>query len=431
MTYKCIDNTFDGKGVFIIDGKKVFVNGILKDEEVELEKKKHYVLKKVVKPSPKRIKVECPYFLECGGCQYLNIDYEEEIKIKETYLKQLFNNEIKLTKLANPYNYRNKVQYTFNTSKTNNLTLGLFKERTNELFTVNNCLLHHKRIEEAAYKVLEILKKYKLKAYDKDTRKGILRHMLFRYSNYKDELLLCFVLGSEILPKRKEIIKEIVNLNLKITTIIENYNFRNTPIVLGEKSKVIYGSGYILDKIVDKVFLVGESTFYQINSEGVKTLYSKAIEMAKLKKNQVLVDAYSGVGTIGLICADKVKEVISIEINKESVKAAINNAKLNKINNVKFIAGDATVKLAEYAKTNLKVDCLIMDPPREGSTYKFIKTINDLKVKKVIYISCNPETLKRDLDIFQTLNYKIEHMEAVDMFARTANIETICVLSLK
>lgn len=431
MTYKCIDNTFDGKGVFVVDGKKVFVSGILKDEEVELEKKKHYVLKKVVKPSPKRIKVACPYFLECGGCQYLNIDYEEELKIKEIYLKQLFNKEIKLTKLANPYNYRNKVQYTFNTSKTSNLTLGLFKERTNELFTVNTCLLHHKRIEEAAYKVLEILKKYKLKAYDKDTKKGILRHMLFRYSNYKDELLLCFVLGSEILPKRKEIIKEIVNLNLKITTIIENYNFRNTPIVLGEKSKVIYGSGYILDKIVDKVFLVGESTFYQINSEGVKTLYSKAIEMAKLKKNQVLVDAYSGVGTIGLICADKVKEVISIEINKESVKAAINNSKLNKINNVKFIAGDATVKLAEYAKTNLKVDCLIMDPPREGSTYKFIKTINDLKVKKVVYISCNPETLKRDLDIFQTLNYKIEHMEAVDMFARTANIETICVLSLK
>ncbi len=435
MKLVCLNTTPDGKGVFEIEKKRVYIPGVLKDEEVELIKDKRYELKNIYKKSPLRIEVKCPQFDRCGGCQYLHVDYKEEQNIKKNYMfglmKGVYNNTIKFNFMNNPLHYRTKVQMTFKESKRHQLALGLYKEGTHDIITVENCLLHNKKANELAFKILQILSKYKLRAYDEKTGNGLLRHLLIRYSEVNSKALVVLVLAADTLPKRKDIVKDIIKLDMGVEAIIENYNYRDTSIVLGEKERVIYGTGFIQDKILDYKFLIGSSTFYQVNHEGVEVLYKKAIEGLGITKNDILVDAYCGVGTIGIIASKYAKNVVGIELNKESVKLAFTNAKMNNIKNINFINADATQKLNEFYLQKRKVDALIMDPPREGSTKQFIDAIAKLGIKKVAYVSCEPTTLKRDLELFKENGYEIKGMECVDMFPRTFNLETIVWLCRK
>ncbi len=431
----CENTTPDGKGIFEINNKRVYIPGILKGEEVEVEKNKRYELKRIITKSPLRIEVKCAQFDRCGGCQYLHMSYESEQDLKKKYInglmKDIYNNKIPFTFMNNELYYRTKVQMTFKESKRHQLALGLYKENSHDIITVENCLLHNKKANELAIKILAILNKYKLRAYDEETNTGILRHLLIRYSETEDKALVVFVLATKILPKRKDIVKDIIALNMGVETIIENYNIRDTSIVLGEEDKIIYGTGFILDKILGKKFLIGSNTFYQINHEGVEKLYQKAIDKLELKGNETIIDAYCGVGTIGIIASSKAKNVIGIELNRQSIKLAINNAKINGVKNINFIAADATQKLNEMCLTNTKIDAIIMDPPRDGSTKQFISAIHKLKIKKVCYVSCEPTTLKRDLEIFKSLGYEIKSLECVDMFPRTFNVEAITLLGIK
>lgn len=426
---KCLDNDFKGNGIFKIDNKTIFVPGILKGEEVELIKNKHYELKKVINPSPDRVNVICPSFYHCGGCQYLHINYAKEINLKKEYIKKLFNlSDIDIIPTT-PEFYRNKIQYVVEFK--GGLSFGLYREGTHDFLKVNKCYLHNEVLDEIANYLKELLIKYKIKPYDKKTRQGLIKYVLLKGNKDMSEVLVTLVLNDYILPKRRDIIKDLISKYKNVKTIIENYNFRDTSIILGEENKIIYGTGFIKDEILNNKFLVGSDTFYQINHEGVEKLYSKALSTLKLNKNMNIIDAYSGVGTIGIIASKSVKSVISIELNKNSIYIAKQNAKLNKVNNINFICGDATSKLYELAKNKIKVDAIIMDPPRQGSTKGFIKSINELKIKNVLYISCEPETLKRDLEEFNKYGYELKHISCVDMFPRTFNIETISLLSLK
>ena len=427
---KCLDNDFKGNGIFIINDKKIFVPGIIKDEEVELIKNKHYELVKIIKPSILRQNVICPSFYHCGGCQYLHLSYDEEINLKTKYVNNLFNtNNIKITKMNNPLYYRNKIQYAVENKK--GLSTGFYKEGTHDFIKINKCYLHNQILDEIGMYLKSLLIKYKIPAYDSIKDSGIIKHILLKGNKDMTEVLVTLVLNTYVLPKRKDIIKDLTNKFNNVKTIIENYNLRKTSIILGDENKIIYGNGFIKDEILNNKFLVGSDTFYQINHEGVEILYKKAIDTLNLNKNMTLIDAYSGVGTIGLIASSKVINVISIELNKNSIFIARQNAKLNKVNNINFIPGDASKVIYDLARQKVKIDALIMDPPRTGSTKSFIKVVADLKVKQVLYISCEPETLKRDLEEFKKLGYKINSIECVDMFPRTFNLETIVLLTLK
>lgn len=433
MRVKCESVMADGKAVFNINKQKVFVPGVLLGEEVELIKKKRYELTHIYTESKDRIKLACNKFYECGGCQYLHIDYKNEQVIKERYINNLFKDiykhKININFMSNELNYRNKVQVTFKESKRHQLTCGLYKEGTHDIITVEDCKLHNVKSNELIKAIIGILNKYKLRAYDEQSRNGILRHLLIRTSSLTNESLVTIVINGEVLPKRKDIVKDIINLNMGVSTIIENYNNRSTSIVLGDKEKVIYGPGFITDSILDKKFIIGSSTFFQINHEAVEILYSKAIEMLNLSKNEVVIDAYSGIGTIGICAANKCRQVISIESNKSSVNNAIKNAKANNLHNVNFICDDATNRINQFFLERKKFDALIMDPPRDGSTKQFIDAVSKLRINKVCYISCEPTTLKRDLEIFLNNGYKIEKIECVDMFPRTFNLESVVLLT--
>lgn len=425
---RCIDNDFKGDGIFIINDKKIFVPGVLKDEEVELVKNKHYELVKIIKPSPDRINLICPSFYYCGGCQYLHISYEKEIEIKTKYINKLFNRkDLVITKMDNYLHYRNKISYVI--EHKGSLSTGFYKEGSHDFIKINKCHLHNEVLDEIAMYLKELLLKYKIKAYDKFSKTGLIKHILLKGNKDMSEVLVCLILANNVLPKRKEIIRDLVNKYNNVKTVVENYNYRDTSIVLGEDVKVTYGSGFIKDEILGYKFLIGSDTFYQINHEGVEKLYSKALELLKPNKNMTIIDAYSGVGTIGLIASSRVKEVISIELNKSSIFIAKENARINNVKNIKFINGDATNVLYNLSKNKLKVDALILDPPRSGSTKGFIKTISMLKIKQVVYISCEPQTLKRDLEEFKNLGYVVKEMTAVDMFPRTFNVEMVVSLT--
>lgn len=427
---RCIDNDVKGNGIFKIDGKTVFVPGVLKDEEVVLQKNKHYELVSITRPSKDRVNVICPSFYFCGGCQYLHISYQKELEIKTNYLRHLFNRQdLKALGMTSPLYYRNKIQYA--TQKKKTLGTGFYKEGTHDFIKVNKCYLHNETLDEIAGFLKELLIKYKITAYDPKTRNGLVKHILLKGNKDMSEVLVVLVLTNNVLPKRKDIIRDLVGKYQNVKTIVENYNFRQTSIILGEDFKVTYGSGFIKDDILGFKFLIGADTFYQINHEGVEKLYEKAISLFNPNKNMTVVDAYSGVGTIGLILSPQVKNVISIELNKNSIYVARENAKLNHIKNINFISGDATNVIFNLAKNKTKIDGLIMDPPRSGSTKGFIKTVASLKIKKVLYISCEPVTLKRDLEEFKNLGYNVDEMISIDMFPRTFNMETIALLSLK
>lgn len=425
---KCLNHDFRGNGIFKIDNKIIYIPGVLKDEEVEVVKNKHYELVKVLKPSPLRQNVICPSFYHCGGCQYLHISYEEEIALKTKYINSLFNKQdITILPMQNPLYYRNKIQYVI--AKKKILSTGFYREGTHDFIKINTCYLHNKVLDEVAMYLKELLIKYKIEAYDEASGRGLIKHILLKGNKNMTEILVVLVLNAYLLPKRKDIIKALTTKYPQIKTIVENYNFRQTSIILGEENKIIYGTGFIKDEILGYKFLVGADTFYQINHEGVEKLYTKALETLNPNKNMTIIDAYSGVGTIGLIASRQVKNVISIELNKSSIYIAKENAKINKINNVNFICGDATKVIYDLAKNKIKVDALIMDPPRSGSTKSFIKTVASLKIKKIVYVSCEPETLKRDLEEFKSVGYQIDYLSCVDMFPRTFNIETVVSLS--
>ncbi len=434
---KCIDETLDGKGIILYKEKKYEINNLLKDEEASFTINSYGrpILEKIITSSPRRQKTNCSAYMSCGGCQYLNISYEEELKKKQQYFDELFKSfsGIKTRPIVGMYeylNYRNKCQMVYKLSKARKVSCGFYEENTHNIIPVLDCKLH----ATAANKVIEALNlvftKNKIMPYDERTKTGIIRHVLVRYGFNTKELMLVIVTNGEMFPGRNNVIKDLLKQNLPITTIIQNFNARDTSIVLGDKEKVLYGPGFINDKIGPYTFKISARSFYQINTLGMKKLYDRAIELANINNNDIVLDTYCGVGTIGIFASKNAKTVYGVELNKDAYKDAIVNAKINKIKNIEFINDDATHFVQMLAKNKEKIDVLIMDPPRSGSTEQFIQAISYLKPRRVVYVSCEPKTLKRDLYEFSDIGYKLESVEGFDMFPRTFNIESIALLTI-
>ncbi|MDE5566270.1 MAG: 23S rRNA (uracil(1939)-C(5))-methyltransferase RlmD [Anaeroplasmataceae bacterium] len=435
--FKNVHVNYEADAIVEINQKKYKIHDCIEGEDILVETEGKYPsLAKILKASPQRVYDGCPYQKECGGCQFMHINYDYELKLKEEYLKDLFKSftgipEIKVIPSFLETHYRNKSQMTYKLSKQKKVVCGFYEEYSHRIVPVQNCMLQSQASNKVIEVLNQILSKHKITPYDEKTGRGVIRHVFVRYAYQTKELMLIIVTNGEMFPGRNNVVKDLINSNLKIKTIVQNFNARNTSIVLGDRSKVLYGPGFIYEKVGDYTFKISPNSFFQVNSLGMNKLYQLAIESAKITKNDLVLDAYCGVGTISIFASKYAKEVIGVELNKHAVLDAKINAKNNHIENINFICDDATNYITNSAKNRAQFDVLILDPPREGSTKQFINAVGYLKPKRVVYISCNPETLKRDLYLFSDNGYKIKSIVGVDMFSKTKHIEVITLLELK
>lgn len=379
----------------------------------------------------KKKETTCPYRKKCGGCQLLNLSYKEQLKHKEITVVRLlgkYGRVDSIIGMENPYHYRNKAQYAFGFVRGKTVA-GVYQSSTHRIVDIDSCLLTSKIADDICGSVKKLLKSFNLKPYDEANRRGFLRHLLVKNGFKSGEVMVVLVSAGREFPKKRDFVRALVNLHPEITTVVHNVNSKYTSMVLGDKSEVIYGSGKITEELCSLKFKISPKSFYQINPTQTELLYKTALEFADFKGSERILDAYCGTGTIGLIASSHVKSVIGVEINKDAVADAIENAKLNGIKNVRFYACDAGEFMTELAEKGEKIDAVIMDPARAGADIPFLSSVVSLAPEKVIYVSCNPETLARDIKYLVKNGYKVKKIRPVDMFPHTDHVETVILLS--
>lgn len=394
--------------------------------------KKNTKVKEKELNSKENKQVVCPKYKECGACENLHIPYEKQLKDKEIEVKKLLGKNIyvhPVIGMKNPYNYRNKVHAVFHREKSGNIISGIYKAGTHKVIPVEKCYIEDRKADEIIVSIRGLLKSFKINPYDEDKREGLLRHVLIRKGFSTGEIMVVLVVACTRFPSKNNFVKALRKLHPEITTIVLNINNKSTSMVLGDREQVIYGKGYIEDVLLGCTFRISSRSFYQVNPIQTQVLYEKAIELAELTGKEKVIDAYCGIGTIGLIASKHAKKVIGVELNGDAVRDAIFNAKRNKINNITFYAGDAGEFMEDMACRGESADVVIMDPPRSGSTEKFMDSIVKMGPKRVVYISCNPETLGRDLKYMNKKGYIAKEAWPVDMFAMTAHVETVVLMS--
>lgn len=390
--------------------------------------------KTLSKPKVQKERSLCPVHGKCGGCQLLDMPYEKQLKKKQEQAAKLMKpycTTEKIVGMEDPFYYRNKVHAVFGHRKDGTVISGIYQQGTHFIVPVDECLIEDKRADAIIRDIRDLLKSFKIKTYNEDTGYGLFRHVLIRTGYHSGQIMVVLVLGSPILPSKNNFVKALRKLHPEITTIVLNVNNQKTSMILGEKETVLYGKGYIEDELCGHVFRISSKSFYQVNPVQTEKLYAKAIELAGLTGRERVIDAYCGIGTIGLIASDKAKEVISVELNVDAVKDAIVNAKRNGIKNVRFYQNDAGVFMRQMADEGENADVVFMDPPRSGSDEKFLSSVVTLNPRKVVYVSCNPETLARDLKYLTKHGYKVTTAVPFDMFPSTEHTEMVCLLTRK
>ena len=365
---------------------------------------------------------------------YFPKKYNDSLFIKQKRCEELLSDFCKVERIAGmkePYHYRNKVHHAFSRDKKGNIISGQYKESSHTIVDIDRCLIEDEYADEIISYIKSVIKSFKIKTYDEKTGYGLLRHVLIRTAHSTGQVMVVLVAASPVFPSKNNFVKALVSKFDRIKTVVLNVNDRYTSMVLGDRNINLYGKGYIEDVLCGKRFRISPSSFYQINSVQTEKLYNLAIEQAGINKSDVVIDAYSGIGTIGIIASENAGTVHCVELNKAAVRDAIINAKLNHAENIEFVCKDAGDYMVSLAQKHFKADVLIMDPPRSGSTKKFIDQISILGPERVVYVSCNPETLKRDLKYFITKKYQVIKAMPVDMFPFTEDVETCCLLSRK
>ena len=374
----------------------------------------------------------CAVAKKCGGCQLTNMTYEEQLRFKQAKVIKLlgrFGKVNNIIGMKEPSHYRNKVQAAFGRTKSGMIISGVYQSSTHNIVKVDSCYIEDTKADEIIVTIRELLKSFHLTVFDDKTGKGFLRHVLVKRAFGTGEIMVVLVTGTPVFKSKNDFCKALRKAHPEITTIVQNINNNFTSLVLGERELVLFGDGYITDELMGFKFRISPKSFYQINYEGTKQLYSKAMEYADISKDDVVIDAYAGVGTIGIVASPYAKEVISVELNKDAVRDAKINATINGVKNIRFFCADATEFLFEAAKENINIDVVLMDPPRAGSTVQFMKSVCAINPEKVVYVSCNPETLARDLTYFVKNGYKVKKIQPVDMFPHTNHVETVVLLS--
>ena len=390
-----------------------------------------YGEKKSGKDMIKKGRALCRAFGECGGCQLLGIPYEEQLIQKEKEVQSLLKPYVRIQGIIgmeDPRYYRNKVNAAFTHDRQGLPLSGVYKEGTHYIIPIESCLLENQKADEIIGSIRSLLPSFKIKTYDEDTGYGLLRHVMVRVAEATGQIMVVLVLSTPVLPSKNNFVKALRKLHPEITTIVVNVNNKKTSMVLGDKEQVIYGKGYIEDQLCGLTFRISSKSFYQVNHKQTEKLYRKAIEFAGLTGRETVLDAYSGIGTIGMIAAERARRVISVELNKDAVRDAVINAKLNGIRNIEFYQKDAGDFMRQIAGQGEKIHTVFMDPPRSGSDEVFLDALAVLAPERIVYVSCNPETLARDLGYLQKKGYRGIKGACVDMFGYTSHVEVVTCL---
>lgn len=436
---KCIGIDEEGKGIVKLEKNKFYIPYLINDETANIEvfhtkKCLNAKLVSVIERSKYRVFPKCPYFFQCGGCQIQHMSYEGQCAFKQGIVNNLLEKYCKVNSIIGmdkPYNYRNKVHSTFAFNKKKKIISGFYEESTHDVININKCLIQDTRADNIISSIREMLKSFKIKPYDEDTGEGMLRHILIKVGFESKQVMVVLVVSTPIFPGKNNFIKVLLQKHPEISTVVLNINDKQTSMILGDYEKTLYGKGFIEDTLCGCTFQISPKSFYQINPVQTEILYNKAIEMANFSGNETVIDTYCGIGTISLIISKKVKKVLGVELNKDAVKDAIQNAKRNNITNAHFFNADSGDFIIDLINKKETVDIVIMDPPRSGSDEKFLSSLVSLMPKKIIYISCNPITLERDISYLTSNKYKVIEIQPVDMFPQTSHIECVCILKLK
>lgn len=377
---------------------------------------------------------KCSVSKKCGSCQYQGVSYKEQLAAKQKRMKKLlgkFANVKPIIGMDDPFYYRNKVHAVFDRDKKGNIICGTYEAKTHKVVPIEECMIEDKISQEIIRTIRDMLKSFRIKTYDEDTGYGLLRHVLVRRGFSTDEIMVVLVIGSPIFPSKNNFVKALRKKYPQITTVVLNVNDKKTSMVLGERDIVIYGKGYIRDTLCGCTFRISPQSFYQVNPVQTEILYKTAIEYAGLGRKETVIDAYCGIGTIGLVAAKRAKNVLGVELNPDAVRDARINAKENKITNARFYQGDAGEFMENMAENGEHADVVFMDPPRTGSDKKFMSSVIKLNPSRIVYISCGPETLARDLEYLTKHGYDVRKIQPVDMFSFTDHCENICLLTKK
>lgn len=438
---ECTEVTEEGQGIVFVDGIPYYVKGLFLDEKANLKVIK--VLKTygiarvidIIEPSVYRVSPRCDIASLCGGCHLQHLSLKGQQIFKQRVVEKLVKNtnqlNCKVEETIMPNNswyYRNKVQMPFGFVK-GNLETGFYKTHSNEIIPTKSCLIQNKVSNLVVNRIKNLMIEFDIQPYDRNTKKGFIKHVLTKYGFATDELMVVFITNGKDFKHLKEIIEILVLEFDNIKSIIQNINERDDNVILGETEIVLYGNEYIEDMLNGFKFQISSKSFYQINPPQVEALYNKAIELANLNQNDTVIDAYCGIGTISLSVAKKVKEVIGVEVVKEAIDDAINNAKVNCVSNATFVVGDAGEFMVDLATQNKKIDVVFVDPPRKGCSKEFLRALNVLEPKKIVYISCNPKTQIRDALLLKEYGYNMIVCQPVDLFSHTYHVENIILFS--
>ena len=430
-----IDNGFEGEGIAKIDNFTIFIPGAIKGEKVKILVVKvlsSHAFGKVIEimqKSENRIESDCKTYKRCGGCNLRHIQYAETLNMKRNAVQSLVNKTL-TTKIEveetlgmdNPYHYRNKAQYPVGLDKEGKPLIGVFANRTHEIIPIENCLIQDEQTEKIAKYLVKYIEEKHISIYNENTRKGLIRHIVTKIGKRTNEIMVIIVINGDKIPEEEKIVEKLTQEFPNIKTIVKNINKKNTNVILGEKNITLYGEGYIKDELGDLTFKISPLSFYQVNPVQAEKLYTIGVESANITKEDIVFDLYCGIGTISLFMAKYAKKVFGIEIVKQAVEDAVENAKMNNIKNTEFIAGDVEEVLDDLINNKKIIPSIVMvDPPRKGLDKTSINNILKIKPKKIIYISCNPATLVRDLKELEEC-YDIKNIKPVDMFPFTRTL---------
>ncbi|MCB7071255.1 23S rRNA (uracil(1939)-C(5))-methyltransferase RlmD [Caldibacillus sp. 210928-DFI.2.22] len=438
-----VDLTHEGQGVAKIDGFPVFVPGGLPGEYAQikiLNVKKNYGYGKLIEireKSPYRVEIPKEDMHKYGGCQLHHMSYEGQLQFKQNLVEQTLTRIGKLQDvnihpiigMEQPFHYRNKAQVPVG-ERNGRLITGFYKPRTHEIIDTDESVIHMEAINDAIKIVKEICSELGVAAYNEEAHTGVLRHIMARFGRKTDELMIVLITRTEKLPHRKEIVGKIVAALPNVKSIVHNVNPKRTNVILGEKTQVLWGQDVIYDYIGNVKFAISPRSFYQVNPVQTQVLYDKALAYAGLTGEEIVFDAYCGIGTISLFLAQQAKKVYGVEVVPDAINDAKKNADLNGNTNVEFSVGEAEVVIPNWAEEGIHADVIVVDPPRKGCDAALLKTIIEMKPKRVVYVSCNPATLARDLGILETGGYQTLEVQPVDMFPMTMHVEC-CVLLVK
>ena len=439
-----IDNGFEGEGIAKINDFTIFVPNAIKGEKVKIlivKVLKSYGYGKIIdllEKSIDRVESDCNTYKRCGGCSLRHIKYEKTLEMKQNAVQSLVNkilkNKIEVQKtlgMENPYYYRNKAQYPVGKNSEGKAQIGVFANRTHEIIPIQECYIQNKKSQEVAKFVIEFINANNISVYNEKTRKGLVRHIVTKVGVKTNEIMCVIVINGKEIPKEKELVTEVTKKFPEVKTIVKNINTQNTNVVMGKENIVIYGSGYIKDQLGKYIFKISPHSFYQVNPIQAENLYNIVVQAANISKNDIVFDLYCGIGTISLFMAQYAKKVYGIEIVEQAIQDAKENAKINNIENAEFIAGDVENVLDDLINVKKVIpDVIMIDPPRKGMDNKSVENILNIKPKKLVYISCNPATLVRDLAKFEE-EYEVKTIKPVDMFPFTSHVECVAVLHIK